>query len=456
MTKSNNKNNKKNNDSRRRLSNLLRNMYNRNIPSLLPVDLQQQFNVLCHREPYSYICYVLYWSFILLFVTPFIGMILLWMGVYETTRYLIYPRRRIIQPNSSSDDNKDTKDLAIIITNTTDTEFGNELVRRLAEEGFVVFAGSSTSTSTSSSSKKMEMKKKLTKMNTSSGRVIPLVLDVTKEDDVHGAYQTVQNWLTAGDSNTTTNKRQRYLHALIIMNNNNNNKTNTTRKNNENFEDNNNTMDLSLYRNCMEDYCFGSIRIIKTFLPILKYQANLKTNEYYCDSQIVHVNSISGISFQQQQHQQQQQANVMAQIATETYMNGLRVELNPLGTIHVVSVNMPSTNAKTTDGDDDDLVQPLLLATTTTEDTNAHGHGKIKKLHYLIILSLSRVCETIFYIVHKNSLTSSLLFLFRFSDFYHIYQNNRKIAISMERRLVESWRRCHGGFSNIKSSTCST
>ena len=225
---------KSKNNNNSGLSNFLQTMY-RNCPPLPSLDgqprtkwLLQQFNVLCHREPYSYIIYVLYWSFILLFVTPFIGMILLWMGVYETTRHLTYPRRRI-QPKMD-----DNEELAIIITNT-DSKFGNELVCRLAgEEGFVVFAGGSSS---SSSGKKMKQERN------SSGHVIPLGLDVTNEEDVHGAYQTVQDWLT--DPKTT---KQRYLHALII----NNNHTYATDHHRNNKTGDVDNMDLSTYRSCME------------------------------------------------------------------------------------------------------------------------------------------------------------------------------------------------------------
>lgn len=148
--------------------------------------------------------------------------------------------------------------------------------------------------------------------------------------------------------------------------------------------------------------------MIQTFLPMMKHQVNTGT---YCNSQIVHVNtSISGISWQQQQ-QQQQQIN-MARIATETYMNGLRVELNQLKGIHVVSVNMsaspsPSlmnllpgrlTNSATPqpeDGDDGGPVvhQPLLVTTATEDCSNTHGQGKVfiqfREAYFIVNSSLS-------------------------------------------------------------------
>jgi hypothetical protein len=149
----------------------------------------QAFNALIHREPYSFLVYGAVWSFNLLFGAPLAGIALLWITLYEGIRYFLFPRRRI-EPNNKQ------HELAVVITGC-DSGFGQELAIRLSQKGFVVFAGCLKSESI----KQYEFE---------PTKIIPLIVDVTKDAQVQSVHPAVQTWL---DDPKATKKR--FLHALV-------------------------------------------------------------------------------------------------------------------------------------------------------------------------------------------------------------------------------------------------
>jgi hypothetical protein len=154
-----------------------------------PGPQAQALNALIHREPYSFLVYGAVWSFNLLFCAPLAGIALLWITLYEGTRYVLFPRRRI-EPNNKQ------HELAVVITGC-DSGFGQELAIRLSQKGFVVFAGCLKSESI----KQYEFE---------PTKIIPMVLDVTKDEQVQSVHPAVQTWL---DDPKATKKR--FLHALV-------------------------------------------------------------------------------------------------------------------------------------------------------------------------------------------------------------------------------------------------
>ena len=90
----------------------------------------QKLNAIIHREPYSTIAHGTYWSIVLLFGAPLVGISLLCISLYELLRYFFWNRRRI-EPKSIE------QELAVVITGC-DSGFGKEMAFRLAAEGFIV------------------------------------------------------------------------------------------------------------------------------------------------------------------------------------------------------------------------------------------------------------------------------------------------------------------------------
>eukprot|EP00980_Cylindrotheca_fusiformis_P018722 scaffold6238_cov106-Cylindrotheca_fusiformis.AAC.8 len=230
---------------------------------------------------------------------------------------------------------------AIIITGC-DTGFGNKLAFKLASQGFHVFAGVLNEASVGLF---QEVK-----------NIHPLILDVTQDSHVEEAYETVNEWLTAApaavhDGNNNNNKEERYLHAVI-------NNAGIMKPGLVDW------VNLKDYEVCMQVNCFGPIRMVKTFLPLLK-------------------SSSSSLS-QQQQHHRRKSPRIVNMIsvagmvsgvgmaispyevskhALEAFTDSLRLELQCFG-ISVVAVNpafhstpMVQNAAKT---DDDDILWKIM------------------------------------------------------------------------------------------------
>lgn len=160
-----------------------------------PGPEMQKLNAFLHKEPYAKISHSVYWCFVLCFGAPLFGISLIWKLIYELFCYFCWHPRRI-EPK------KQGLELAIVITGC-DSGFGNELVFRLAAEGFIVFAGC--------------LKKESFSKFSCEPLIQPLVMDVTSDEQVNEAFQAVQKWLNCGASSPEETKPQkkRYLHALV-------------------------------------------------------------------------------------------------------------------------------------------------------------------------------------------------------------------------------------------------
>jgi len=152
-----------------------------------------------------------------------------------------------------------TKELAVCITGC-DTGFGRELAMELASRGFTVFAGC-----LNDNGRRQYMGYK---------NIIPLKMDVTKVADVTAAFETVQKWISNSSASMP-----RYLHAIV-------NNAGVSCMGTADW------LDMSDYYNTMEVNFFGSVRTIKTFLPILKFQAIEKN---HMEGRIIQIGSVGGL-----------------------------------------------------------------------------------------------------------------------------------------------------------------
>jgi hypothetical protein len=189
----------------------------------------QRINAILHtNEIVSSIVYTFYWCTIFGVVTPIVVFtylpILCCVQIIRSIYSRFYHNNNndytydLVHHNkNSNNDNIETNiEMAIVITGC-DTGFGKELAIYIANElGYTVFAGclfpqQFVSTTISSSIE---------------GTIIPIQMDVTKDDQVQNVVTQVQKWLqyetstnTSTDKNTTTSNnnktKKRVLHALI-------------------------------------------------------------------------------------------------------------------------------------------------------------------------------------------------------------------------------------------------
>jgi NAD(P)-dependent dehydrogenase (short-subunit alcohol dehydrogenase family) len=311
----------------------------------------QKLNALLHQEPYSSIAYCVYWSVVLLVGAPLAGISLMWMFCYEMSRQYVWKRRRI-EPKKKNNNNTVASSLLAVVVTGCDSGFGKELVFRLAAEGFVVFAGC--------------LEEESTKAFASAGEPLiqPLLLDVTSDNDVQEASQTVQKWLSGGGTDPNNkNNVKRYLHAVV------NNAgvakcgyIDWTKLSDYEF-----CMEGEVYKRHLVDFwhfgccrrrrfslfflpfvclfdclcrslapiyytvnCYAQIRMVKAFLPLFKKQATA-----YGDSQIMNMVSMAGMlsgtglglaPYEVSKH------------AAEAFTDALRLEMKMFG-VSVVSVN---------------------------------------------------------------------------------------------------------------------
>jgi NAD(P)-dependent dehydrogenase (short-subunit alcohol dehydrogenase family) len=270
------------------------------LPGTPPGPHVQALNALLHQEPYASIAYTAVWSLLLMFGAPLAFLVLMNLLVYELFCQYVWKRRRIVPSKDHH------QELAVIITGC-DSGFGKELAFRLASEGFHVFAG---------------ILQESSKENFQGVPSIhPLLLDVTKDKHVQQAHETVEGWIA--DANRKK-KKQRCLHALV-------NNAGIARFGLIDWTT------LDDYEICMQVNCYGPIRMVKSFLPLLKKQV---IDDTYHDSQIINVVSCAGMlsagggggtPYEVSKH------------AVEAFTDSLRLEMKTFG-IKVVAVN-PSFHA---------------------------------------------------------------------------------------------------------------
>jgi hypothetical protein len=161
----------------------------------------QVINSGLHKEPLSTIYYTIYWSLLLLASAPICVIVLIFRALDKLIfrrrpKDLLFYKPSLINQKQYVDDKTASKiELAIFITGC-DTGFGKEIALRAASDGFVVFAGCFDPTS-------IEYLK--------VDSVQPLLVDVTKDNQVEQAAKAVNEWIQAGEKKGT----KRVLHAII-------------------------------------------------------------------------------------------------------------------------------------------------------------------------------------------------------------------------------------------------
>jgi len=242
---------------------------------MAPGPALQRINAILHSEPLASVVYSLYWSCILCLVVPFSAIALLPLCIYRILAswwFLDWNGAKAYDPAAWKQPN-DITELAVVVTGC-DSGFGKELALWAAEAGYVVFAGCL---------KKESFAQFDVMVGSSggehSGKVIPLVLDVTDNKNVDDAAAAVSKWLADTAETEGDGKQHRILHGLV---------------NNAGimilglFD----WLDVSDYQKVMDVNFYGILRCCKAFLPILKHQS---IEQQYKGSRIINVTSIAGI-----------------------------------------------------------------------------------------------------------------------------------------------------------------
>jgi len=286
-----------------------------------------------HKEQYATIAYSLSWAMLLSIGAPLAIIALILMLPLQLLKHYFYDRPRQILPTQIDD-----KELAVVITGC-DSGFGKELAFRLAGEGFHVFAGI-----LKPSSKDYFIGESLIQC---------VVLDVTKEKEIQNAFETVSKWTKEGS-------KSRCLHSIV-------NNAGLGRFGLIDW----NTMED--YEICMNVNCYGPIRMVKTFLPLLKEQA---IQGSYTTSQIVNIVSVAGMSsasglaatpYEVSKH------------ALEAFTDSLRLELKTFR-IKVVAVN-PSVHGTVLVDSTDELMDPtIVFESLSTKHQEEYGKTFVEKL----------------------------------------------------------------------------
>jgi NAD(P)-dependent dehydrogenase (short-subunit alcohol dehydrogenase family) len=300
---------------------------------MAPGPTLQKLNSLVHKEPWASLGYCICWTFVLCVVAPLSAALVL--IPYTIYRLLAWTRDWIgakdYDPKNSNNNNVQ---LAIVVTGC-DSGFGRDIALWASTAGFVVFAGCLNGESVDYFHGK--------NLETSTSRIIPMIMDVTKDDDVAKAAARVSSWLEEeeqeeqdrGDTTTTTSttdsggggaaprKKKRVLHALV---------------NNAGiaiiglFD----WSDISDVQKVMDVNYFGILRCCKAFLPILKKQAIHAGAGAggHKGGRIINLTSVAGLApggpfgwnYAASKH------------AAQTFTEGLRKELGVFG-IGVTSIN---------------------------------------------------------------------------------------------------------------------
>lgn len=266
-----------------------------------PGPLAQYINKLLHTEPYSFIFHGIFWSTLLYFVFPIIGVIFLITSLSKTFLQYLFARKT----KNVIDATKNNKELGVYITGC-DTGFGKDLTFALVAKGYTVFPGCLTEAGM--------------KQYEDIPRIIPVKVDVTNEEDSINAAASVLNWIKDPSAKT-----HRYLHAVV----------NNAGIGAPGLID---WSSMSAYEKVMDVNFYGTVRTTKAFLQIFKDQSS---SDIYDRARIVNVASVAGLfagslgssTYSGSKH------------AVEAFSSCLRLELKAFG-IDVSTVN-PSSHSTT-------------------------------------------------------------------------------------------------------------
>lgn len=195
-------------------------------------------------------------------------------------------------------------ELGVIITGC-DSGLGLLLAYELFGQGFTVFAGCLTETGkqrieTDNPTMMMNNQEKRSTTPTirvNYGKLVPFLLDVTKQESVEEAYRFVTRWLDDEDkpstSSSSSSSSYKRLHALV----NNAGLANQGNVDWATFQDYERTMNINF---------FGTVRMTKTFLPLfyregvvrssltLKKSGTVMNHHLLPSPRIIILSSISG------------------------------------------------------------------------------------------------------------------------------------------------------------------
>jgi NAD(P)-dependent dehydrogenase (short-subunit alcohol dehydrogenase family) len=242
-------------------------------------------------KPMSYVFDGIFWIVVLLVGAPVASVGVLAIAIYKLLAFVAkLLGYGCIKPNSNAE-----QKLAVVVTGC-DTGFGHDLAFALMKEGFVVFCCC--------------LRKESFKAFENQALAVPLLMDVTKDDDVEKASKRVIDWLSGDDG--------RYLHALV---------------NNAGIGISGSVdlLPVTEFQKMMDVNYFGMVRCCKMFLPLFKFQA---ATGFYTDARIVNVVSMAGmisgvvfmVGYEASKH------------AADLFTNNLRLETRGFG-IQVTAVN---------------------------------------------------------------------------------------------------------------------
>ena len=289
-----------------------------------------KLNDVLHQHPYDYLANGLFWYLLLLFSFPLFAMGTIGSALYNVVHYYLL-RKEILPKNFPN------KELAVVVTGC-DTGFGKELVYSLVSRGFVVFPAC--------------LKKESFDQFQAEPKILPVQVDVTKDEDVEALSKTVEAWLSEGDKG-----KKRYLHAVV-------NNAGIMRSGLSDW------LKISDFKDCMEVNFFGTVRCVKAFLPILKRQA---ADGSYKNARIVNMVSVGGLfvggiicsAYEASKH------------ALDAFTTNLRLEMKQFG-IKVTAVNPGIHKTPMADGTVSNLKS--TWDSMTPEQRQDYGEGECKQL----------------------------------------------------------------------------
>lgn len=226
---------------------------------MLP-ECVQNLNALLHKEPYASVAYGVYWSSFLTLCTPVATIFLLAQTAYRLIVWFLglAGEDKYLHSKLRSRKNGDATEYAVVVTGC-DSGFGKELAVWAADVGFHVFAGC--------------LSKDSFRHFDGLASITPLVMDVTKDDQVNAAVGSVEKWIASA-----TKDKKRVLHALC-------NNAGIIKLFHIDW------MEMKDIQQMMDVNFFGTVRCCKAFLPLLKRQSKEGTHE---GSRILNVASAAG------------------------------------------------------------------------------------------------------------------------------------------------------------------
>lgn len=149
----------------------------------------QNLNALLHKEPYASLAHGFYWILFLVFVPPVASIWILVCTVYKILSWSL----GWMGDNKYKPSKHDDTELGVVITGC-DSGFGKELALLADSAGFHVFAGCLSKDSFD---------------HFRGTSIAPILMDVTKDEQVNAAVEAVQKWIAEAPE-----KKKRVLHAL--------------------------------------------------------------------------------------------------------------------------------------------------------------------------------------------------------------------------------------------------